>query len=100
MVSRGMIKEKKTALKPKVKSFKVRVTRVKKAAGLGKIMEEESFCDQLSLETQLIVKESCPNGIRFGIMFNILGSPQDGDHGIAAVALTTFLGSVSDERKL
>ncbi|KAL4325683.1 hypothetical protein GQ457_11G007550 [Hibiscus cannabinus] len=99
MVSRGMIKEKKTALKPKVKSFKVRVTRVKKA-DLGKKMGNVKYqCDELSLETQLIVKESCPNGIRFGIMFNVLGSPQDGDNEIA-LALTTFVSSVSDERKL
>ncbi|KAK8626457.1 hypothetical protein V6N13_134100 [Hibiscus sabdariffa] len=97
MVSRGMIKEKKTALKPKVKSFKVRVTRVNKA-DIGKILMEEERLG--SLETQLIVKESCPNGIRFGIIFNILESPQDGDQGIAALALTTFLSSVSDERKL
>ncbi|KAL4334171.1 hypothetical protein GQ457_07G013320 [Hibiscus cannabinus] len=94
MVSRGMIKEKKTALKPKVKSFKVRV----KKADIGKILMEEERLG--SLETQLIVKESCPNGIRFGIMFNILQSPQDGDQRIAALALTTFLTSVSDERKL
>ncbi|KAK8545831.1 hypothetical protein V6N13_067093 [Hibiscus sabdariffa] len=102
MVSRGMIKEKKTALKPRVKSFKVKVTRVKKT-DLGKIMEErivgERFGDELSLNTQLIVKESSPNGIQFGIMFNIVESPQEGDNGIA-LALTTFLSSVSDEGKL
>ncbi|KAL4355322.1 hypothetical protein GQ457_06G019210 [Hibiscus cannabinus] len=59
----------------------------------------ERFGDELSLNTQLIVKESSPNGVQFGIMFNIVEFPQEGYNGIA-LALTTFLSSVSDEGKL
>ncbi|GMJ11635.1 hypothetical protein HRI_004832700 [Hibiscus trionum] len=111
MVARSMIK----ALKPKMKSLKTRVQRIK--ADMGKIREDqrcireeqmvigERFgdvirqCHELRLETQVMLKQSAFNRIRIRIMLSILRARQDGDFDKAA-ALTGFLASVSDTRKL
>ncbi|KAK8542536.1 hypothetical protein V6N13_136891 [Hibiscus sabdariffa] len=100
MVARGMIKEKKNALKPRVRSFKVRVTRVK--ADVRKMMMEEQRDiageDVLRLETQVIVEQSASNWIQLGITLDIVGAHQD--HEMSA-ALAFFPSSVSDKiRKL
>ncbi|KAK8479273.1 hypothetical protein V6N13_031758 [Hibiscus sabdariffa] len=101
MVARGMIKEKKNALKPRVRGFKVRVTRVK--ADVRKMMMmEDQIQEVLRLETEVIVEQSASNWIQLGITFDIVGAHQDededGDDEMSA-ALTAFPSSVSDNKR-
>lgn len=102
---------KKETCKPKPKGFKARVNRIKQ--DMGKIREDqrcvrdrqrnirERFedvnrqCDELRLETEVIVKQSAFNRIRLVLMLNILEARQVGDFDKAAL-LTRFLSSVSD----
>lgn len=93
---------KEEASKPKLRSLKARIQRIKK--DMGKIRKGQTSiredqmkigerlrdikrkCDELRLETQVIVKQSALNRIEVSIMFNMLRARQDG-HFYKAAAL-------------